>query len=373
MARSIPLILLTSLVSACASSGGRESIPDYSTQPETIQLSRDDLQQRWRGRIQSILQKGQIPIIDMESSIRESQVEDYLEEGLEAMDRLGIALIAFDGYQQKRTSRSQKGYRPSFYTNQLVNAFPDRFIPTTNGGTNNNWLKEKDSFVGYLESEGYSRKYFVIGELDFRHYMSKRQCKEGRTERDNDISLLGSNASLVFSLATETGMPVAIHLEPEDAPLNELETVLQRFPETNIIVAHFGQLRHPERQRHFTPQRVRRLLSSYPNLYYDLSVGEPGRRYPCNNNVLDTVLWKSSGLGQSDELKEEWKQILTEYDEHFVGGTDYGGGRKPLPTHLEKRVENLRRIMAQLPMEARHNIGYRNAWKLLTGEPWQAR
>jgi hypothetical protein len=50
--------------------------------------------------------------------------------------------------------------------------------------------------------------------------------------------------------------------------------------------------------------------------------------------------------------------------------TDYGGGREPWPRFLSAKAENLRRIMQGLPDEAQHNIGYRNAWKLLTGKPW---
>ena len=49
---------------------------------------------------------------------------------------------------------------------------------------------------------------------------------------------------------------------------------------------------------------------------------------------------------------------------------DYGGGREPWPRFLSAKAENLRRIMQGLPDEAQHNIGYRNAWKLLTGKPW---
>jgi hypothetical protein len=50
---------------------------------------------------------------------------------------------------------------------------------------------------------------------------------------------------------------------------------------------------------------------------------------------------------------------------------DYGGGRDPLPVYLARRAKNIRAIMRQLPAEAQHNIGYRNARKLLTGHAWQ--
>ena len=61
---------------------------------------------------------------------------------------------------------------------------------------------------------------------------------------------------------------------------------------------------------------------------------------------------------------------MTEFSHRFVAGTDYGGGRAPLPRFLKDKVKNLRLILRDLPDEAKHNIGYRNAWKLLTGKTW---
>jgi hypothetical protein len=71
-----------------------------------------------------------------------------------------------------------------------------------------------------------------------------------------------------------------------------------------------------------------------------------------------------------DKLKPEYKDILTEFSKRFVAGTDYGNGRPALPGFLRARIANLRLIMRDLPDEAKHNIGYRNAWQLLTGKPW---
>jgi hypothetical protein len=65
--------------------------------------------------------------------------------------------------------------------------------------------------------------------------------------------------------------------------------------------------------------------------------------------VLDTVLWEDTCTGQSDRLKPAYKAILTEFSQQFGAGTDYGGGRRPLPDYLSERVANLRRILSQLP------------------------
>lgn len=65
--------------------------------------------------------------------------------------------------------------------------------------------------------------------------------------------------------------------------------------------------------------------------------------------------------------KDEYKAILTEFSERFVVGFDYGGGQDPLPLFLKERAKNVR----GLPEQAQHDIGYRNAWRLLTGKAWE--
>jgi predicted TIM-barrel fold metal-dependent hydrolase len=336
-----------------------------------LDYERAALEAKWRGRIQSFLDHGVVPLVDLESSLKRRDGEVHLADALAVMDRLGLALIAFDGYQAKRRGAKTRGYRWGYYIHEVVNAHPDRFILATNGGTNRNWLKGKGSFIGQLEEHVRSGQYPIIGELDFRHYMSGSQCKRGRTDRDTDLPLDGVNGERLFRLSAEIGVPFAIHHEPEDHALDALEKMLKAYPAARVIVAHFGQIRFPEKETRFGPDLVRRLLSTYPNLYYDLSTGQPNRRYRCNDKILDTVIWQDAGQGrQTGVLKPEYKAILTEFSDRFVVGTDYGGGRRPLPDHLARKIANIRLILRDLPDAAKHDIGYRNAWKLLTGRRW---
>ncbi len=336
-----------------------------------LEYSRADLEAKWRLRVQSFLDKGVIPLIDVESSLKKKDGKRHLDDALAAMDELGVALIAFDGYPSKK-DKSGETYRWGYYIHKVVNAHPGRFILASNGGTNRNWLRQGDDFLAQTEAQVSGGDYPIMGEFDFRHYMSKGQCRDGKTHRDSDIPLNGPSGRRLFKLSSETGVAFAIHLEPEDAPLVALEEMLTAYPKANVIVAHFGQIRHPEKETKFGPALVRRLLGAHPNLYYDISTGQPGRTYPCNDDVLDTVIWKSSGLGgQKDQLKDAYKAILGEFSARFVVGTDYGGGRGSLARYLKKKVANIRRIMHDLPVQAKHNIGYRNAWKLLTGKDWK--
>lgn len=339
--------------------------------PVALNHDRAQLEAIWRARIQSFLDRGVIPLVDLESSLRREDGERYLPAVISVMDELGLALIAFDGYPAGLFRQGME-YPWGYYVHGIVNKHPDRFILATNGGTNRNWLDQRREFVDELERQVRSRAYPIMGEFDFRHYLSAQQCRDGRRDRDNDIPLDSENGHRLFSLSEETGIAFVIHNEPEDAPLDALEKMLAKYPKARVIVAHFGQIRHPEKQKRFGPELVRRLLSTYPNLHYDISVGQPGRRYACNANVLDTVIWEDGPSGtQRASLKPEYRSILSEFNTRFVVGTDYGGGRPPLPQHLKDKAANARLILRDLPEEAKHDIGYRNAWLLLTGKPWR--
>ncbi|UCE89343.1 MAG: hypothetical protein JSW10_00425, partial [Pseudomonadota bacterium] len=142
-------------------------------------------------------------------------------------------------------------------------------------------------------------------------------------------------------------------------------------PKAKVIWAHFGQIRHPEKEKRFAPALVERLLKSYPNLYFDISTGEPGRRYKCGERVLDTVIWESDNSDQNSALKPAYKSILSRFSDRFVAGLDYGPSNRQSADYFRRRVGNIRLIIQDLPDAAKHNIGYRNAWFLLTARTWE--
>jgi len=72
------------------------------------------------------------------------------------------------------------------------------------------------------------------------------------------------------------GQP-SVSSHPRKSTLNH-PAMLAAYPKAKVIVAHFTHIRHPEKQRRFTPDYVRHLLSTYPNLYYDLANGHSNRK-----------------------------------------------------------------------------------------------
>lgn len=342
----------------------------------TLKYSRAELEAKWRSRIQSLLDQGKLPKIDMESSATQEQAENTLPGSLAALDDLGIALMATDGYQ--RPKDGSKGYRWSDYVLDLVNRHPDRFIPTGNGGTNPNWVGQKtgaNSYVEQMEARVRAGQFATMGEIEFRHYLSSSECAEQR-DRENEVPMNSDVGRRIFALSAETGTVFSAHLEPEERALDGLEEMLAAYPKAKVIVAHFGQVRHPERAPRYSPDYVRKLLSTYPNLYFDLSTGGPNRKYKCagpdNNGELigDTVLWQSSGGRQTESVSPVWRAILEDYSDRFVFAADYGNGRPHIIEFMRERVANFDRIVRDVSDTAKQNIAYKNAWTLLTGKPW---
>jgi hypothetical protein len=344
-------------------------------QAVVLKFDRASLEQKWRGRIRGFLAEGVIPLVDLESSLRREDGPRYLKGSLPVMDHLGIALIAFDGYQAPKSSGAGKGYRWGYYVHAVVNSYPDRFILATNGGTNPNWIQGKGGkprhFIDQTEQQVHSGAYPIMGEYEFRHYMSNHQCQERKTNRDVSVPADGPKAQRLFRLSEETGIAFVIHHEPEDSLLVPLEKMLRSYPMAKVIWAQFGAVRKPELSKSFGPKLVRRLLQTYPNLYFDLATGLPNQKYICSNTRGFGVIWAKGPHGQRDKLTPAYKAILSEFSTRFVVGIDYGGGRAPLPAYLKKRAKNIRVIMRELSIEAQHNIGYRNAWRLLTGRMWR--
>ena len=340
-----------------------------------LHFTKEQLKTKWKERILFFLDKKKLPKIDIQASITTSQIEKYFPKVLKTYDKLGIVLSSYDGYQ--RPKDNSKGYRWSNYILDLTNTYPEYIIPTANGGTNKSWTQQNESFISQLEKEIQTGKYLNMGELEFRHYMSSKQCENKKHGRDIEIDLNSPNSRRVFALSEKSGVPFVIHLEAEDEHLDKVDKILTEFPKAKVVWAHFGQLRQPELQKNFKPETIKKLLSKHPNLYFDLAAGEPNRKYKCsgknNNKILigDTIYWVGKPGNQKNKIKEEWKKILVEFSDRFVFATDYGGGRKPLRDHLIKKVNVFNDVIKDLPEEAKHNIAYKNAWYLITGTKWQ--
>lgn len=305
----------------------------------------------WRRRVLKILDKGAVPIIDMQATYVHDKTDLALM--IEHMDALDIAQIAF-------AAANAPDSRPSL---ALHEARPEYFIPTTNSGEFPRWKKNPVAFVSRVREDLGSGQYFFMGEHEFRHLPSPEQVRDGRDDRDVTIPLDGPAGEALFALSQETGVAFQIHYEIEDRLLPALEAMLARYPKARVIWCHLAMIRNPDLAQGYGPDRVASLIERFPGLHFDLAVPSAAGIYK-PTGARHSTLFEESG-----DVKAAWLAVIEKYPDRFLASSDY---RPPVERQYAETIRRQRKILAALSPETRHRVAYGNAWRLLTGEDWKA-
>ena len=128
----------------------------------------------WKARINAILAQGIIPLIDAESSFNPSKFD--LQDYAKIMDDKGVAMIAFSPQiGDKAYSKDSKLWNDS--PSALMKVDASRYIPTSTAGIYPAWTTESTAFVNETINQVTKQSYPLLGEFEFRHYLSPRQFK----------------------------------------------------------------------------------------------------------------------------------------------------------------------------------------------------
>jgi len=343
--------LLISLVGLCGWSGLGPRRRAEAQVTGAAPLSPVDRIARWRERVQAIQRQGVLPLIDTEATYGRDIPTDYM---LDQMDKHGVALVCFapNFNDPKRGSR---------FSLDLANEHPDRFVPTTCDGTTDYWFRQEGPFLEVMQREARSGDYFLLGELEFRHYPSPAQYKARKFWRDITIPIDGPWGQAVFQLSSETGLAFQIHYEPEEALLPPLEKMLKTYPGAQVIWCHAGQVRYPTKQSAYGPGYLDRALSQHPNLFCDLALATPATPYPGSGFIHNTA---QRGDGS---LRPEWQTLLESHPDRFTIGSDIAPDR---PDDFPVKMVQSRKLLASLSQGTAAQIAFQNAWRLLTRQAW---
>ena len=316
-------------------------------------LSAADRIAGWRERILLISGRGVLPMIDTEATYGRDISTKYM---VDQMDKNGVALVCFapNFNDPKRGSR---------FSLDMAAEHPDRFVPTTCDGTTDYWFRQEGPFLEVMQREARSGEFFLLGELEFRHYPSPAQYKAQKFWREITIPIDGPWEHAVFQLSAETGLAFQIHYEPEDALLAPLEKMLETYPGAKVIWCHAGQVRYPAKQSTYGPGYLGGMLSRHPNLFCDLALSEPGTRYPGSGFVHNTAQLNNGSL------RPEWKALLEAHPDRFTIGSDIAPDR---PEHFPIKMVQSRKLLASLSEKTAARIAFQNAWRLLTRQEWTA-
>jgi hypothetical protein len=338
----------------------------YSPLPESVYIGKhasadvpfdlDVLKRLWKQRISAIIDSGGLPIIDIESSFNPGKVDarDYAK----AMDENGIALTAFSPQiGKKRYRKTGALWHDGARSAVALDSF--RFIPTSTAGIYPAFTEQPEAFVDETVSRVEKDKYPMMGEFEFRHYMSPRQYQRGEPYRDVTVPIDSAAGHKLFAFSERSGISFQIHYEIEDRLLPPLERMLARYPNARVVWCHLAQIRYSDRAPSYGPDYVRRLIEKYPNLYFDLAFGDADSVYPGSNEHHATV-WDSPG-----HAKRAWIDLITDHPYRFLAALDIGGDRV---NQVGKNTRRLRTFIGNLPDETQKIVAYKAAWKLLFNE-----
>lgn len=318
--------------------------PEPNRNPERQQMIA-----AWRRRIESILARGRLPIIDTQATYISGKTN--VKRMLDNMDELDVAQIAFAPANDLTAASVLELHR----------SHPEYFIPTTNSGEWNGWWDNPARFLLAVREQLQSGSFFFMGEHEFRHYPSPEQVQAGRNDRDITVDISGPAGQGLFQLGEEFGIAFQIHYEIEDRLLPDLESMLARYPRAKVIWCHLAMLRYPERSTIYGPAYVNSLIERFPGLHFDLAVPPPNSVY-APSGAHQSTLYTGSGL------REDWKAVLEAHPDRFLAASDY---RPPVEASYSKNIARQHElILGVLSERSRHLIAYQNAWRLMTGENW---
>jgi len=299
----------------------------------------------------SILEKGRLPIIDMQATYIEGKTN--VPRLMEHMNELDVAQIAF------APAFSSTG-EPSL---DLHRKHPEYFIPTTNSGEFPRWWGNPLTFLSVARKDLESGTYFFMGEHEFRHYPSPEQVKARRTDRDITIDIAGQAGQALFARSTEFGVAFQIHYEIEDRLLAPLELMLERHPKARVIWCHLAMIRYPDRAKGYNPGYVGGLIERFPGLHFDLAVPPP-------NAIYQPSGARHSTLYSNGRLDDDWKKLMEKHPDRFLSSSDY---RPPVADQYPSQITRQRQLILEALSEpTRQLVAYGNAWRLVTGAPWRA-
>ncbi len=306
-------------------------------------------------RLKRILAKGGLPYIDVESSCNPRKVQ--IDAVAAAMDRHGIGLMALSADIGKKQFR--KGVRYDDLSARLLADYPDHFIPVGNGGQPPELTEAPGEFLDAQAAAARGGEILLFGEYEFRHYPSPRQAKRGDRDRDVNIAIDGPVGERLFALSEQTGLPFQIHYEIEDTLLAPLERMLAKYPRARVVWCHLAQIRYIERAGHYSAAYVEGLIKRFPNLYFDTAFGDASSTYPPSHQRHARV-WSGRG-----GLKPEWRDLIVAHPQRFLSALDLGQDRIDRIAEYDRRHRD---FLKRLPQETRHQVAYRNAWRLLFNE-----
>jgi hypothetical protein len=162
----------------------------------------------------------------------------------------------------------------------------------------------------------------------------------------------------LWALSATYQVPLSVHMDATAESVAEMERLLASDRRGIWIWAHTGTYAD-------TPE-LRRLLQTHSNLYCELSARVPTGLPGGPPRGLLPIIDQVSIRGADERLRPVWVELLEEFPDRFVVGTD--AGQRTLSTYA-RIIGIWRQILAQLSPETAAMLAHRNAERLLGLSP----
>lgn len=189
-----------------------------------------------------------------------------------------------------------------------------------------------------LEEDLKSGRIKGIGEI-FVNNKKTSKTKWMRRKMKTDAASLRA----VFALAAKYKAVVGIHMEWQSDSVKQLENVMKASPGVKLLLNHCGSENKASELKPF--------LKKFSNAYCEFSM-----RYP----PLLPAKAKSKIIFTSGSLNNSWKELIEEYPDRFMIGTDAHNTKQY--TDSVKTVRS--GLLAKLSPKTAKMVAYGNARKL---------
>jgi predicted TIM-barrel fold metal-dependent hydrolase len=226
---------------------------------------------------------------------------------------------------------------------------PDRIIAAVRM-KRHAYNKNDTSYYEVLRREVQSGDFNAMSEVMMYHAQKGHRYPEIVVYPDDD------RVQAALRYALEKGWPFIVHIEfasrsisDREKFMEQLETMLDKYPNHPFAMAHMGQLKASE---------VRRLIKSHANVYFLTSRSNPVAASEANQPWVN--------MFKGDVLSPEWRELVIQYPGRFILSFDNVRPHHWGDFYLEE-VQYWRKALAALPPDVATAIAHGNAerlWKI---------
>lgn len=265
------------------------------------------------------------------------------------VDDLSLIIKRMDEFNVRQTILATRGKRRLFSVADLADQYPHRIVPAvrSKGGI---YKRNDEKYYRKVDKQFADDRFKAVAEVLMYHAQKGDKAQEVVVYPDDQ------RVKAILDPAIERGLPFVIHIEFAALEGNgrrrfmqEMEALLDQYPEHPFLLIHMGQLEAEEAES---------LLQQHSNFHLMTSHADT---VTVNNSSQPWI-----NMFDGEQFKPAWEKLMIAYPEQFVFALDNVWADHWRNTY-NQHMELWKNALAALPGEVAHAIAHGNAerlWKL---------